>query len=90
MAGVGGGRTVAGGSLTIWRNDGYMLHDGWFVGDVQGEAAAVPPTHRCHGELIARQHGSGVSGTASHGYLRLIPECLERSGDIIERVDVVT
>ena len=71
MAGVGGGRSVAGGSLTIWRNDGYMLHDGWFVGDVQGEAAAVPPTHCCHGELIARQHGSGASSTPSHVYLRL-------------------
>ena len=63
--------TVAGGSLTIWRNDGYMLHDGWFVGDVEGEAAPVPPTHCCHGELIARQHGSGASRTPSHVYLRL-------------------
>ena len=84
MADVGGGRSVAGGSLTIWRNDGYMLHDGWFVGDVQGEAAAVPPTHCCHGELIARQHGSGASRTASC-LSEVIPECLERSGDIIER-----
>ena len=65
MADVGGGRTVAGGSLTIWRNDGYMLHDGLLEMSRGEAAAAVPPTHCCHGELIARQRGSGVSRTDS-------------------------
>ena len=81
MAGVGGGRTVAGGSLTMRRNDGYMFHDGLLEmsrgeaaaavpptlhgSSVCEAAAAVPPTHCCHGELIARQRGSGASRTDS-------------------------